>query len=216
MVDDYNRALDEYKEAGVNWRHWGDARFKQLSVFLAVSAALAAAAFGELKPGSDDPVQQYALSIHVLIGTVGIGLSFLFLILEESATFYRHGYRHRAMRLEERLKYEQYRSTRNKHRPKFFLSESIFRIFFFSVAGLWTAYLWHGRPDELRLNKAITIAVAFLSVCLLVYGIRLQRYARKLYKSQRTLPIRKRFRRRRSRVFIEGRPRCFHFLFRNR
>jgi hypothetical protein len=34
--------LDEYKEVGINWRYWGEARFKQFGVHAGLTVALSA------------------------------------------------------------------------------------------------------------------------------------------------------------------------------
>lgn len=98
--------LEEYKEIGVNWRHYGEVRFKQLTVFLTMTGVLGAAAFSE-------PARNQLQDLRLILAAVGFLLTAFFFILEERATYYRRAYMSCAIEIEKKLNMSQYRRTEN-------------------------------------------------------------------------------------------------------
>ncbi len=124
--------LDEYKEVGINWRYWGEVRFKQLTVFLTATGVLGAAVFSRTLDSAE-----YAF-VRLLLAVLGLSISMLFFLLEERATYYRRAYMSCAMALEETSgTLTQYRRTQN---PWPVRSDTIFRFFFATIAALWITY----------------------------------------------------------------------------
>lgn len=132
MDEDYIRALDEYKEAGDNWRHCAEVRLKQIVIYLSASTVVAAAALTD-KITSDDTIKT-ALSI------VGIAVTVVFAVLDERVSYYRRAYLRRLEELEEKLGFWQYRLTDNIYwRP--LRSEIVYGFFFIFIIGAWLFYL---------------------------------------------------------------------------
>lgn len=93
MVEDRETkgGLDEYREIGVNWRYWGDVRFKQMTVYFTATGALIAAAFSSTVRNAGAGAL-HAGAATVLTATLGVALTVTFLLLEERATFYRRAF----------------------------------------------------------------------------------------------------------------------------
>lgn len=93
---EYQRALDEYLEVSVNFRHHADVRFRQLGLFAAITGAL---------------LTGYVHLPEVtkaFIAFLGIISTILFFHLEQRLTAYRLLYYERAQRLQEVLEFQQY------------------------------------------------------------------------------------------------------------
>lgn len=140
---------EEYREVGVNWRYWGETRFKQLTVFLTATGVLGAAAGAMLDGsrisslGASAGVKPVALAflvtaVRVAFAALGSLVAGLFFVLEERATYYRRSYLHRALELERTLKFEQYHVSFNPYWK--FRSEHVFRAFFTAVFLIWICY----------------------------------------------------------------------------
>ena len=171
--------VEEYREIGINWRYWGEVRFKQLTVFLMAQAIIGGTALSEFIPLQDGKLKTYPFKLHLLLAIVGVSLTFLFYILEERATFYRRAYLHRAIKLEEKLRFWQYRVTNNIYWQNL-RSEYIFRFFFFGVAMLWILHLSSEIPNK---TKYLLLLVTILIISILwEYGSRLQNKASALYE----------------------------------
>lgn len=98
----YQRALDEYKEAGINFRHNGDIRFKQLTLFGAVTAILVTALASK----------RVDSTVKWIIPGVGVVATACFYLLEKRTTDYRLKYFHVAEDLEKILGFTEYNHTR--------------------------------------------------------------------------------------------------------
>lgn len=99
---EYQRALDEYKEVGTNFRHYSDLRFKQLGLFGAIATVIVAAYASDRVP---DAVRRVA-PLAGLLATV------CFYALDVRANAYRVRYVHIARRLEDVLGFSAYNDTR--------------------------------------------------------------------------------------------------------
>lgn len=93
-------AETEYKEVCNNLRFYGDLRFKQLTIYLALNAALLTWLGKQEMEGAEKFVAAMA----------GIFSSFLFGIIERSSNRYWDSFCERASELEGRLQMKQYRS----------------------------------------------------------------------------------------------------------
>jgi len=91
---------DEYKEVSANMRQYGNMRFAQLTLFIAMTGGLLAALFTSNPPLSS--LARFLLKIGGLIITV------VFWIMEERAVDYWYHFRRRAVDLEKQLGYQQY------------------------------------------------------------------------------------------------------------
>jgi hypothetical protein len=129
---EYRKRLTEYNEVGVNWRHWGDARLKQVVVYLTAMTVVAAAALSDKLTTDSD--------VKIALSIIGIAVAVLFAILDERAAYYRRAYLQRAVELEEQLGFWQYRLTSNIYwRP--LRSEVVYGVFFIFIAGAWLFYI---------------------------------------------------------------------------
>ena len=99
--------LEEYKEIGTNLRQYGNMRFAQLTLLVAVSGGLLAAVFS--KDVGLSIYQKWAVEFFGLLITVA------FWIMEESATDWWNRYYKRALQLElEQLGTRQYSQQKSK------------------------------------------------------------------------------------------------------
>lgn len=94
---------DEYKDLSDNMRHYGNMRFVQLTLFIALTAGLLKAIF------TFDPALASLVKFVLKIG--GVITAVVFLIMEERAADYWHHFRRRAVELEKQIGFQQY-STR--------------------------------------------------------------------------------------------------------
>lgn len=124
---------DEYKDLSDNMRNYVNVRFAQLTLFVAITAALVTIAFTSEPPVSDS--MRFVLKIGGVITTV------VFAIMEERAADYWHHYRRRAVELERELGYKQY-STRPARR--IMSATNAVRVFYICVFLFWLATLiWY-------------------------------------------------------------------------
>ena len=124
---------DEYKDLSDNMRNYVNVRFAQLTLFVAITAALVTIAFTSEPPVSDS--MRFVLKIGGIITTV------VFAIMEERAADYWHHYRRRAVELERELGYKQY-STRPARR--IMSATNAVRVFYICVFLFWLATLiWY-------------------------------------------------------------------------
>jgi len=140
-AENARRALvDEYKETGINWRFYGEVRFKQLTVFLTAMAAFGASAFSQI-------VRNLIPAHRAGIALLAIAVVVAFFVLEERATFYRRAYMRTALDLEDQLGFHQYADAKNSPRWK---SRFVFRTIFAGITGTWLAFgawaYWPGNP----------------------------------------------------------------------
>jgi hypothetical protein len=126
--------LDEYKEIGINWRYWGEVRFKQLTVFLSATGVLGAAT---LSTFSNIARQDGRAIIGWMLAILGVVITVLFFFLEERATYYRRAYMSCAKAIEARTGLSQYHRAYN---PISVRSDEVMRFFFATFAALWVAY----------------------------------------------------------------------------
>ena len=125
--------LDEYKEIGINWRYWGEVRFKQLTAYLSATAVLGAAVMSEKSVG-------LAGDLRPAFAILGLAITLAFLVLEERATYNRHAYMSCALALEtSETQLSEYRRTKN---PWPLASDTVYRFLFSSVATVWLWFLF--------------------------------------------------------------------------
>lgn len=123
-------ALEEYKEVGTNLRHYGNMRFAQLTLFVAISGGLLAAIFA--KDSSLSFCQK------VVVEFLGLLLAAAFFVIEKSAIQWWNRYYDRAKALENILGMRQY----SLHRPLRFINATNAVLLIYSVAGcVWLALL---------------------------------------------------------------------------
>ncbi|GMV19915.1 MAG: hypothetical protein AMXMBFR56_81390 [Polyangiaceae bacterium] len=171
--------LDEYREVGINWRYWGDARFKQLTVFLAATGALGTTAV--LSAGR-------ALLPAAAVGMVLVPLFFL---MEERATYYRRAFIQRALEIEQQVRrnlptgdltfMSQYEATHNSYWGTIG-SDVVMRLFFASVFLLWVVSGLSALQVAWPFVALILIGTLAIIVCGWVFGRRLQRHAPLLWQ----------------------------------
>lgn len=98
-----NRAsilLEEYKEIGANLRQYGNMRFAQLTLFVAVTGGLLAAIFS--KDSSLSQCQRLGAEM------LGLFLTVAFWVMEEKSTSWWNQYYQRAVHVEAELGMAQY------------------------------------------------------------------------------------------------------------
>lgn len=121
---------DEYLDTSANMRQYGNMRFAQLTLFVAITAGLLNMVFV-----STTPLSQWAkLALEVSGGLVGIA----FWIMEERAARYFHNYRRRAVELEKVLGFKQH-TTRSE--GKFVTSANAVRVLFAAMILFWVLSL---------------------------------------------------------------------------
>ena len=102
MCSDEGGPIEEYKDASTNVRIYGDFRFKQLTLFFALTLGFLTVIFRLEPPLEGLP----RLSLKI----IGLVITFVFWRIEESSTRQWKHYIDRAMKLEKKLIYEQYLS----------------------------------------------------------------------------------------------------------
>lgn len=90
----------EYAEVNQNLRHYGNMRFAQLTIFIALTGGLIVFVFTKLYPVSQ-------LEIIIAFEVLGIFISIMFLIIERSSTMKWIGFKERSNDLEKLLNYRQ-------------------------------------------------------------------------------------------------------------
>ena len=126
---------DEYKDVGDNMRQYGNMRFAQLTLFIAVTAGLLSVLFR-----SDPPLLSL---VRYILKIGGLIITFVFLIMEERSTSYWNHYKKRAVELEKQLGYKQYLT-----RPAggFISATNAVRLLFLFMFLFWAITLiWHTR-----------------------------------------------------------------------
>ena len=119
--------LDEYKEASVNWRPFGEARFKQLTVFLTATSGLGAALYTD--------VAKNDLGVRTFLLALGLILTAGFLVLEERTKSFRSRYMHFLRDdLETELQFRQYQETKNEFPLR---GRYVYRFTLVFVAVIW-------------------------------------------------------------------------------
>ena len=99
MTED-NSKKDEYLDVSHNMRTYINMRFAQLTLFIAITAALLNVIYGK-----DNGLLQ---NIYIALKFGGLLSAFIFLIMEIRAADFFHHYKRRAIELEESLGYKQY------------------------------------------------------------------------------------------------------------
>lgn len=122
--------LEEYKEIGANLRHYGNMRFAQLTLFVAVSGGLLAAVFG----------RESGLSVcqKMVVEFLGLLLTCAFWAMEESASQRWKRYYDRATQLEKELASNQYTPPKPDTEPS---ATWAVRFIYLVVALVWFALL---------------------------------------------------------------------------
>jgi len=169
IEDRRRRAEDMHREAGVNWRYWGEVRFKQLTLFLTLTGALVVAVLHErIRDTAEEPI----------MAALGIFLAIAFFLLEERATYYRRAFVEVAKSIErKRLVLPLYHATKNRCKLG---SDWIYRMFFAMVVGMWSisieAYRKDGEPAaSTGLISAFVATVLFSLIGMFLQGSRQSR-----------------------------------------
>lgn len=98
--------LEEYKEIGANLRQYGNMRFAQLTLFVAVTGGLLAALFS--KDSSLSQCQRWGVE------ALGLVLTAAFWVMEERSTDWWNRYFNRALHIEAELGMGQYSGRKAK------------------------------------------------------------------------------------------------------
>jgi len=114
MADDQasgkGNPLEEYKELCNNMRHYGNMRFGQLTIFVALMGALFA-----FVSRNGTMCQQTTTLLQV--ATVVMGAAFW--VMEERGADYWHHFKYKARQIEKRLGYEQHKESPPEAIPEF-------------------------------------------------------------------------------------------------
>lgn len=126
---------DEYKDVSANMRQYGNMRFAQLTLFIALTASLLMGLF------TSNPALSFLVRFVLKIG--GLITTVVFWIMEERAADYWHHFRRRAVDLEKQLGYKQY-STRPAR--TIVTATNAVRVFYSFMFLFWVITLiWHTR-----------------------------------------------------------------------
>lgn len=120
--------LEEYKEIGANLRQYGNMRFAQLTLFVAVTGGLLAVLFS--KDTSLSPCQQWGVEV------LGLVLTTAFWVMEERSTDWWNRYFNRALYIEAELGMGQY----SGRKPKTLISATQAVRMVFAIA----TFVWFG------------------------------------------------------------------------
>jgi len=126
-VDDYPRYVEEYREIGLNLRHYSNMQFVNLTLALAVQAALFSTAFR-------DPPLAGTAKIVVAVG--GMMMAMLFYVSEHRIRAYWRSYFRVAEILEMRTGFSQYANAPNNAR---ITSGNAIRLLFIVLVLFWGA-----------------------------------------------------------------------------
>lgn len=128
--DDFKRA--EYLDVSENMRHYGNMRFAQLTLFIAITAAQLSVLFN-----SDIPKPSLLICHFIEYG--GLIVTVVFFIMEERAVSYWDNYRIRGVELEKDLSYQQF--TRQPKR-KIWTATNAVRILFVFIFLFWVIVIF--------------------------------------------------------------------------
>jgi hypothetical protein len=121
---------DEYLDVSNNMRLYVNMRFAQLTLLIALTAALTNVIFGKNPPLSPD--------VSFLLKLAGLVTSVVFWIMEERAADFFHHYKRRAIQLEKSLGFMQYT---NRPEGKWITATNAVRFLFGFLILFWFASL---------------------------------------------------------------------------
>lgn len=116
---------DEYLEVGANMRQFGNIRFSQMTLFVALTGGLLAVL---LQNATLSDMAEITLKIGGAIFT------FLFWIMDARAMAYWNHYRERGIELEKKLGFKQYSTSPAR---KFFSATNAFRLLYLVIFIYW-------------------------------------------------------------------------------
>jgi hypothetical protein len=165
--------MDEYREIGINWRYWGEQRFKQLTAYLTVTGALGAAALSEyIGVAKGAPSRPWVY--RFVIAALGLLATAVFALIDERATYYRRAFMERAKALEAWWKlraaqngeyfawmYHATNISRWEHRT----AALAFRFFFGAIFVMWASY--SAESDKLQHVHSELVVPAAVGIVLL-------------------------------------------------
>jgi hypothetical protein len=123
----------EYMDVGENMRHFGNIRFAQLTLFVAITAGFLTAVFQPNPPLSN--------LARVTLKGVALLVTVTFWVMDQRAMQYWHHYRHRAVELEKELGFQQYTSI---PALSVFSATNALRLLFLGLSVFWAVTLiWH-------------------------------------------------------------------------
>ena len=128
-MTEQNTSKDEYLDVSSNMRVYTNMRFAQLTLFVAITAALLNVIIGDLGPS--EPVGN-VLKIGGLLSAL------VFWVMEERAADFFHYYKRRAIEMEKALGYSQYT---NRPQRKVFTATNAVRMLFLAVGVYWLIWL---------------------------------------------------------------------------
>ncbi|MBC8504228.1 MAG: hypothetical protein H8D34_05185 [Chloroflexi bacterium] len=116
---------DEYLDLCETMRHFGNIRFAQMTLYLAITAGIVTTLF------QSDTISHLA-RISLKIG--GIIVTILFWLMDARAMDYWNHFRRRAIQLEKTLNFEQWSKS---PADKFFSTTNILKILYILILAFW-------------------------------------------------------------------------------
>lgn len=120
---------DEYLEVGANMRQFGNIRFSQMTLFVALTGGLLVGLF---QVSTLTPIAKASLKIGGSLFTL------LFWIMDARAMAYWNHFRERGIELEKKLGFKQYTTSPAK---RFFSATNAFRILYLIIFIYWIVTL---------------------------------------------------------------------------
>jgi hypothetical protein len=133
-IETYLNLRQEYTEVNQNLRHYGNMRFGQLTIFIALTGGLVVLVLTKL-----NPISQQKLKIPFEF--LGIFISLMFWRIEYSSTRKWIGFKERANELEIKLDYKQLRES---PRPGYWNATRAIKLLYWSIIAFWIiAFVYH-------------------------------------------------------------------------
>jgi hypothetical protein len=130
-MERWSQAVEEYRELSVNLRHYSNMSYVNLTLALAVQAALLTTVLRDPPP----PV-----TVHVLMGLGGMLLTALFYVNEHRMRAYWTAYFRRAAELEEKLDFASYQQA---PRHSLIRSSVAIRVVYIVLFLFWAAAVFY-------------------------------------------------------------------------
>jgi dipeptide/tripeptide permease len=127
-----NDLKDEYLDVSENLRHYGNARFALMTLFLAITAGILSIVF-------EHNQSQYKPLAIIVLKVVGIISSVAFWTMEERASQYYRRFRQRAVELEKDLEFKQYT---NCPKQGVFSATNAVRLIYYAAILFWIVSLF--------------------------------------------------------------------------
>ncbi|NOT50154.1 MAG: hypothetical protein HOP10_02645 [Chitinophagaceae bacterium] len=117
----------EYTEVNQNLRHYGNMRFAQLTIFIALTGGLITLVFTKLSSALQ-------FNLKISLEAMGIFTAGVFLLMENSSTMKWKGFKNRANELEIELNYQQQRKSPS---PGNWNATRAIKLLYWSIVVFW-------------------------------------------------------------------------------